>query len=83
MKKIEELLDATKINNLLHRQELTKRRKVGKVLAVVGIVLGVLVIAYVVYRFVSSKRVDEFDEEFNDDFDDDFFEEEADSLAGK
>lgn len=77
MKKIEELLDATKINNLLHRQELNKRRKVGKVLAIVGIVIGVLAIAYVVYRFVNSKRVDEFDEEFNDDFDDDFFEEEG------
>ena len=82
MKKIEELLDATKINNLLHRQELTKRRKAGKVLAVVGIVLGVLVIAYVIYRFVDSKRSEDFDEEFDDDFDDDFFEEE-DSLKGK
>ena len=81
MKKIEELLDATKINNLLHRQELKKRKKVGKVLTVIGIVLGVLAIAYVVYRFVDSRRADDFDEEFNDDFDDDFFED--DSLKGK
>ncbi len=84
MRKIEELLDATKLNNLLHRQEIKKRKKAGKILLIVGIVLGVLAAGYAVYRFLNSRRSEDFDyDEFSDDFDDDFFEEEDASLKGK
>lgn len=75
MGKIEDLLEATKLNNLLHRNEIKQRRKIGKVFIGVGIAAGVLIIAYVVYRFLNSRRPDDFDEDFEDDFDDDFFDE--------
>jgi hypothetical protein len=57
MGKIEDLLEATKLNNLLHRNEIKQRRKIGKVFIGVGIAAGVLIIAYVVYRLFKFKDV--------------------------
>lgn len=76
MGRIDDLLQATKLNNLLHKKEIKRKRKVGKIFLGIGIAAGVIVVAYVVYRFLNSRCPDDFEEDFEDDFDDDFFEEE-------
>ena len=71
--KVEELLSAAKIGDLLHRQEKTeKSHKWVKVLAIIGGVTAIAAIAYGIYRFFAPDYLDDFE----DDLDDDFFEEE-------
>ena len=48
-------------------------KKVLWVLAIIGAVALVIVIAVAVYKYLTPDNVDEFDDEFDDDFDDDFF----------
>ena len=59
--KVEEIMNATKLNEFLHRKE-----EEDKVAA----------IAYGVYRFFTPDYLEDFEDDFEDDFDDDFFEDE-------
>lgn len=78
MSKMEELINASKLNDLLHRktEEDCMKKKVICTLAIVGAVAAVAAIAYAVYRFLTPNYLEDFEDDFDDDFDDDFFEDE-------
>lgn len=77
--KVEEIMNATKLNEFLHRKEEEEKKKncVLWILAVIGVVAAVAAIAYGVYRFFTPDYLEDFEDDFEDDFDDDFFEDEA------
>ena len=71
--KIEELLDAMRLGELLHRKEdpAEKRRHcIMCVLAIIGAVAAVAAIAYAVYRYMNPDYLEDFDDDF-DDYEDD------------
>ncbi len=77
MGKIETLLEAAKLNDLLGKKEEKKKCNVVLwVLAIVGAIAAIAAIAYAVYRYFSPDYMEDFEEEFEDDFDDDFEDEE-------
>lgn len=76
MTRIEELLAATKLNDLVNKKEDDQVKNVILwVLAIVGAITAVAGIAYAVYRFVTPDYLEDFEEDF-DDFDDDIFDDE-------
>lgn len=77
MNKVEELMAATKLNEMLHKKEDDNCSKtVLWVLAIVGAIAAVAAIAYAVYCFLTPDYLEDFDEDFDDDFDENFFAEE-------
>ena len=78
MNKVEELIAATKLSDLLRKKEEDEKccKTVLWVLAIVGAVAAVAAIAYAVYCFLTPDYLEDFEEDFEDDFDDDFFSEE-------
>ena len=77
MNKIEDMISATKLNEILHKRDEDKIKKtVLWVLAIVGAVVAIAAIAYAVYRFFTPDYLEDFDEDFEDDFEEDYFEEE-------
>lgn len=75
--KIEDLLNAAKVNELIHKKELEEKNKntILVVLAVIGAVAAVAAIAFAVYKYFTPDYLDEFDpDDFSDDFEDDFIE---------
>lgn len=75
--KIEELMNAAKINELLHKKELEEKNKNGIViaLAIIGAIAAVAAIAYAVFRYLEPDYLEDFDaDDFNDNFEDDFIE---------
>ena len=79
MSRVEEIMNSTRLNELLHRKEEEDKKKncILWVLAIIGAVAAVAGIAYVVYRFFTPDYLEDFEDDFDDDFDDDFFEDEA------
>ena len=75
MGKIEELLTATKLNELLHKKEAEEKKKntLLWVLAIIGAVAAVAAIAYAVYRYFSPDYLEDCEDDYDDEFDDDFF----------
>lgn len=83
MNKIDDILQAVKINEFLKKQpepvvEDKKCNKILWVFAVIGAVLAIAGIAYAVYRYFTPDYLEDFEDDFDDDFDDEFFEEEDD-----
>jgi len=77
MNKLEDLISASKLNELLHKREEDKTKKtVVWILAIVGAIAAVAGIAFLVYKFLTPDYLEDFEEDFDDDFDDDFFKEE-------
>lgn len=78
MNKMEEILNTTKLNELLNRKEAEEKKpsKTMIVFAVIGVVVAVAASAYGIYRFFTPDYLDDFEDDFDDDFDDDFFEDE-------
>lgn len=77
MSKIEDMISATKLNEILQKREDDKIKKtILWILAVVGAVVAIGAIAYAVYRFFTPDYLEDFEEEFEDDFDDDYFDDE-------
>lgn len=75
--KIEELMNAAKINELLHKKELEEKNKNGIIiaLAIIGAIAAVAAIAYAVFRYLEPDYLEDFDaDDFNDNFEDDFIE---------
>lgn len=75
--KMEELLNAAKINELLHKKELEERNKnaIVIVLAIIGAIAAVVGISYAVYKHMTPDYLDDFDsDDMYDTFDDDFIE---------
>ena len=85
MSRGEEVVNATKLNDLLHRKEEEDKKKncILWVLAIIGAVAAVAGIAYAVYRFFTPDYLEDFEDDFDDDFDDDFFEDEKDEKEEK
>lgn len=79
MAKLEEMLAASKLNELIKRneKEVAKEEKKCNVVVIVCCIVAAVVavagIAYAVYRYFTPDYLEEFDEDFEDeDFDDDF-----------
>lgn len=71
--KFEELLNAAKLGDLLHRKEAAEKKGyncVLIVLAVIGAVAAVAAIAYAVYKYFTPDYLEDFEDDFDDDFDD-------------
>ena len=83
LSKMEELINASKLNELLHKKEEEDKKKncILWVLAIIGAVAAVAGIAYAVYRFFTPDYLDDFEDDFEDEFDNDFFEDEDDEPA--
>ena len=74
MSRVEDIIAASKINELINKKEEEKPGKVILwVLAIVGAVAAVAGIAYAVYRFFTPDYLEDFEDDFDDDFEDDFF----------
>ena len=77
MNKIEDIISATKLNEILQKRDDDKiKRTILWTLAIVGAVVAIAGIAYAVYRYFTPDYLEDFDEDFEDDFEDDYFEEE-------
>ena len=76
--RVEEIMNATKLNEFLHRKEEEEKKKtcILWILAIIGVVAAVAAIAYGVYRFFTPDYLEDVEDDFEDDFDDDFFDEE-------
>lgn len=74
--KIEDLLNAVKLGELIHRKEEQKKNPVVCILAVIGAVATVAAIAYAVYRYFTPDYLEDFEDDFEDEFEDDMDEEE-------
>ena len=74
MSRVEEIMNSTRLNELLHRKEEEDKKKncILWVLAIIGAVAAVAV-----YRSFTPDYLEDFEDDFDDDFDDDFFEDEA------
>ena len=77
MNKIEDIISATKLNEILQKRDDDKIKKtILWTLAIVGAVVAIAGIAYAVYRYFTPDYLEDFDEDFEADFEDDYFEEE-------
>jgi hypothetical protein len=70
--KIDELLNAMKLGELIHRKDPMEKRKHTMIciLAVIGAVAAVAAIAYAVYRYMNPDYLEDFEDDF-DDYEDD------------
>ena len=85
--KLDDVLEMTKINELLNKKDQESTGKPSNVilwvLAVIGAVAAVAAIAFAVYRYMTPAYEDDYDDDdFDDDFEDDF-EEEDDKKSEK
>lgn len=79
MNKLENLIEVTKLNELLGKKEEKKKcSPVVWVLAIIGAVAAVAAIAYAVYRYFTPSYLEDFEEEFEDEFEDEEAEDEED-----
>ncbi|MDO5382904.1 MAG: hypothetical protein Q4F06_09370 [Eubacteriales bacterium] len=69
--KIDELIAATKLSDILHKKEAAEKKKKYNVaiivLAIIGAVVAIAAIAYAVYRYFTPDYLDDFDDDFDDD----------------
>ena len=75
--KIEDLLNAAKVNEFIHKKELEEKNKntIMITLAVIGAIAAVAGIAYAVYKYFTPDYLEDFDDDdYSDSFDDDFIE---------
>jgi len=87
MNKLEDLVNAVKLNELLGKKEEPEEKKCNVlvwVLAIVGAVAAVAAIAYAVYRYFTPDYLDDFEDEFEDeepedDDEDEFFVDEGEN----
>ena len=74
--KIEDLIEMTRINELLDKREAANAKKPSNVilwiLAVLGSISAVVIISYLVYRYMTPAFEDDYYDDDFDDFEDDF-----------
>lgn len=76
--KIEELLNAVKLNELLNKKMVKEEKKNPYlyILAAIGAIAAVASIAYLVYKRCTPDYLEDFEDDFDDDFEDDFYDDE-------
>lgn len=89
MNKLENLIEMSKLNDLLGKKEEEKKcNTVLCVLAVIGVIAAAAAVAYAIYRYFNPRFLDDFEDEFEDEFeededddddDEDFFVDEGDN----
>ncbi len=79
MSRVEEIMNNTRLNEFLHREEEADKKKsmILWVLAIIGVIAAVAGIAYAVYRFFTPDYLDDYEDDFEDDMEDDVFEDET------
>jgi hypothetical protein len=74
--KIEDIIEMTRINELLDKREAANAKKPSNVilwiLAVLGSISAVVIISYLVYRYMTPEFEDDYYDDDFDDFEDDF-----------
>ncbi len=76
MSKLEEIVSATKLHDVLHKKDENKTKNtILWILAIVGAVAAIAGIAYAVYRYFTPDYLEDYEDEFEDDFEDDFLSE--------
>lgn len=82
MSKLDELLNVTKINEILKKQEEDKKCKnsILWLFAIIGAIAAIAGIAYAAYKFFTPDYLEDFEDDFEDDFDDEFFEDEEEEV---
>lgn len=71
--KIEDLLNATKLGDLLYKKEREEAKRnncILTILAVIGAIAAVAGIAYAVYKYLTPDYLEDFDDDFEDEYDD-------------
>lgn len=86
MKKFEDLIEASKLSELLKKNEEEKKRNnLVWILAIIGAICAIAGIAYAVYRYMTPDYLEDFDDDFDDEIDenveveDDIFEDEGEN----
>ncbi|MBO4456461.1 MAG: DUF4366 domain-containing protein [Butyrivibrio sp.] len=78
--KFDDIIELSRINELLDKREAANAKKPSNVilwvLAVLGSISAVAIIAFLVYRYMTPDFEDDFYDDDFDDFDDDFDDEE-------
>lgn len=71
--KIEDLLNASKLNELVHKKQLEEEKKsnILWILAVIGAIASIAAIAFAVYKYFTPDYLADLDDDFDDDFYDD------------
>ncbi len=71
--KLEDLLNASKINELVHKKQIEEEKKTSLMwlLAIIGAIATVAVIAFAVYKYFTPDYLADLDDDFDDDFYDD------------
>lgn len=83
MNKLENLIEAAKLNEFLGKKEESKKKKCSPVLcvlAVIGAITAVAAIAYAVYRYFTPDYLDDFEDDFEDEFEDEEGDEDEDDF---
>lgn len=77
MSRIQELINASQINELLKKKEKEEQSKqaIKITLIVIGALTLVAGIAYAIYYFFATDYIEDYEDEFEDDLDDEFFDE--------
>ena len=74
--RIDDIIEMTRINDLLDRREAASAKKASTiilwVLAVIGCISAVACISYLVYRYMTPAFEDDYYDDDFDDFEDDF-----------
>ncbi len=74
--KFEDLIEMTRINDILDRREAASSKKASTiilwVLAVLGAISAVAIISFLVYRYMTPAFEDDYYDDDFDDFEDDF-----------
>lgn len=66
---MDELIGAAKFSNLLSKKEESDRRsKLLWIIAIVGAIVAIVVIANLIYKFFAPDYMDDFEDEFEDEF---------------
>lgn len=82
MNKLENLIEAAKLNEILGKKEPEKKKcnPALCVLAIIGAVAAVAAIAYAVYRYFTPNYLEDFEDDFEDEFEDEESDEDEDDF---
>ncbi len=80
MKSFEELLSFAKVQDMVSKKD-DEGKKLLWILAIIGAIATVVIIAVAVYKYLTPDTLDDFEDDFDDDFDDDFFDDDEEEVV--